>query len=112
MTTTIKNFPEILYFDGYTKRPVDFFNRPIRNIEIYIPFANIISISKHKTRYHRYNLFYYCILLRNGTKIYINHKNYCKSCTGIFSVTNWYYEYLETLLSVLKKIDLCFYGLV
>lgn len=101
MTTTIKNFPEILHFHRYTKRPVDYFNRPSRNIDIYIPFVNVISISKHKTHYHKYNLSYYCVLLRNGTRIYINHKVF--STDGIGAVgymdISLDYVWLERLLN-------------
>lgn len=97
-TSTIKNIPEILHFHGYTKRPVDYFNRPIRKVDIYIPFANIMRITKHKTRFHKYNFFYYCILLSDGSNIYINHTIYRTDGMGEFMVENYDYLYLERLL--------------
>lgn len=102
-----KNVPEILHFQRYTTRPIDLCHRITPSVEIFIPFANVISISKHNTRFHKLNISYYRISLCNGINIYINHS----ICTKFeyWPYTYWPsialynknpdYEYLEQVLA-------------
>lgn len=100
-----KNIPEILYFQGYnTYAPIDLFDHLLLKVDLFIPFANVINISKHQTLFNKINTWYYCILLSNNKKIYIN-KMICLNPTTWWQFSAVYacnpdYLYLERLLAI------------
>lgn len=70
----------ILY--SYSNRPFDLFNITLTPYtrEIVIDEKDILSITKHKTRFNKHNTTYYCISFKTPhilypKRIYVNIKN-------------------------------------